>query len=74
MGINRSGRIMLTAAVNRLTATVTGARHGHKAMVNRGQFRGLMAVADTFARCGKGKTPATVILSAVVHAFRPLAA
>jgi len=28
MGINRSGRFMLPAAVNRLTAAVSGARHG----------------------------------------------
>ena len=29
-------------------------------------YLGLMAVADAFARYGKGKMPATVILSAVV--------
>ena len=29
-------------------------------------YRGLMAVADAFVCCGKGKTPAMVILSAVV--------
>jgi hypothetical protein len=29
-------------------------------------YRGLMAVADAFARYGKGKTGVTVILSAVV--------
>ena len=30
-------------------------------------YRGLMAVANAYARYGKGKMPATVILSAVVE-------
>jgi len=34
-------------------------------------YRGLMAVADAFARCGKGKTPAMVILSVVVGLATP---
>jgi len=51
---------MLTATVNRLTIADTSAR-----TVVATIYRGLMTVANVFVHYEKGKTPATVILSAV---------
>jgi len=51
---------MLITTVNRLTEAGRGA-------VVATIYHGFMTVADAFARCAKGKTSATVILSAVVH-------
>ena len=53
-GINHSGHLMLSAAVNPFSAG-TGARHG-EAMINRD----LSFVAEANARCGKRKVPVTV--------------
>ena len=51
-GINRSGHLMLPAAVIPFSAVGTGARHG-EAMINRD----LSFVADANAHCGKCKVP-----------------
>ena len=59
--INRSGHLMLPAAVIPFSAAGTGARHG-EATINRD----LSFVADANARCGKRKVPVTVNSCVVV--------
>ena len=61
-GINRSGHLMLPAAVIPFSAAGTGARHG-EATINRD----LSFVADANARCGKCKVPVTVNSCVVVE-------
>jgi len=64
--INRSGYLMLPAAVIPFSIADTGARHG-EAMINCD----LSFLADANARCGKRKMPVTVNSCVVVFGSSP---